>query len=268
MSSALLRFWWVVALGVVLGVGLATWIVYEIPSFQPREQLVYTAPARLFVTSAEGQYIRVSVPRVAETADGAGGRGSGGSSGGGGGQVVVDQPPNVQPLLAAANLYPLLIESDEVSQLRTKMFGPIPGTVTASAYTAVSTPTRFLPAQIPVIDIFATSPTTKQAIALADATVAAFKVWITRQQNRARLDPEERILIQELRAPRAALPSGGPSYGVPILVALAVAAAFAMLAFVLDQLVPRGAEVPQLQPQPQPHPTTSIPSSETQRRWA
>ena len=264
MSATLLRFWWVVAMGIVIGVGLATWMVYEIPGFQPREQPVYTAPARLFVTSAEGQYLRVSVPRVAETGGSTGSGGAAGASGAGGGPVVLNQPPNVQPLLAAANLYPLLIESDNVARLRQQMFGPIPGTVQASAYSAVSTPSRYAPAQIPVIDVFATSPTRKQAIALADATVVAFKVWIKKQQSRARLDPEERVLIQELRAPRVTIPSGGPSYGIPILVALAVVAAFGMLAFVLDQLVPRGAQVPQLQPQPQ----ASIPASEKRRRWA
>ena len=255
MSAALQRFWWVVGLGCVVSIALAVWMVYEIPAFKPREQPVYNAAARLFVTSAEGQYIRLSVPRTAESAStsgdaargaGSGAAESGGAGGAGGGPIVFNQPPNVQPLLAAANLYPLLVESDDVARLREKMFGKLPGTVTANAYSAVSTPSRYSPAQIPVIDIFATSGTKQQAIALADATVDAFKEWIKAEQNRAKLTPEERILIQELRAPRQAFPSGGPSYGIPILVALAVMAAFGMLAVVLDQLVPRAAQAPEL----------------------
>ncbi len=258
MSAALLRFWWVVALGAFFGVLLATWMVYELPGFKAREQPEYTAAARLFVTSSEGQYIRLSVPRAAEstgTSDGARG-----AAGGGGGPVVINQPPNVQPLLAAANLYPLLVESDDVARLRNKMFGQLPGTVTASAFSAVSTPTRYAPAQIPVVDVFATSSTPKRAIALADATVDAFKAWIKREQRRAGLSTDERIFIQELRAPRQAFASGGPAYGIPILVALAIVAAFGMLAVILDQLVQRGVQTPQLQP-------AEIPTSSS-RRWA
>lgn len=261
MSAALQRFWWVAALGGVVGIALAIWMVYEIPGFKPREQPVYNAAARLFVTSAEGQYIRLSVPRTAESAGASGATGSGGAGEAGGGALVFDQPPNVQPLLAAANLYPLLVESDDVARLRSKMFGQIPGTVTANAYSAVSTPSRYSPAQIPVIDIFAESGSKQQAIALADATVKAFKVWIKKEQSRAKLTPEERILIQELRAPRQAYVSGGPSYGIPILVALAVIAAFGMLAVLLDQLIPRAAQAPQLQP------VEEAPTSSSQR-WA
>ena len=54
---------------------------------------------------------------------------------------------------------------------------------------AVSTPQRYAPAQIPVIDIFATSATAKEAITLADETAEAFKRYILQQQNRARSEP-------------------------------------------------------------------------------
>lgn len=242
MSAALARFWWLVVVGVVVGVVVAVSIVYDVPSFTPREQPVYTADARLFVTSSEGQYVRISVPRaIDDTSEGITGRG------GGGGPIVVEDLPNVQPLLAAANVYPLLIESDEVARLREEMFGPLPGDVIANAYSAVSTPQRYSPAQIPVIDIFATATTTKQATTLAGATAEAFTRWIRLEQDRAGVDPEARILIQQLRAPVDAFPSGGPSYGIPILAALAIMAAFGMIAVVLDQLFPRDATTRQLQ---------------------
>ena len=250
MSAALQRLWWVVGIGVVLGVGLALSMVYQLPSFTPRDAPVWTATSRLLVTSAEGQYIRVSVPRVvepganaSETPDASGQ----GGQGGGGGPLVVNEPPNVQPLLTAANLYPLLIESDDVAKLRDEKFGPMPGTVASRTFTAVSTPSRFSPAQLPVVDIFATSPTPRQAIALADATADAFKSYIRTQQNRAGVTAEERILIQDLKAPGSTYSTGGPSYGIPILVALALIAAFGMLAVLLDQLYPRGSTAPQPQ---------------------
>lgn len=242
MSAALLRFWWVVALGVAAGVGLAAWMLYELPSLTAREKPTYTSSAQVFVTSSEGQYIRLSVPRTVE-----GGTTEERGSEGGGGPAVLNMPPNVQPLLAATNLYPLLIESDAVAQLREKMFGQLPGTVQANAVSAVSTPQRYAPAQIPVIDIFATAASAQQAIKLAEATADAFKRWVRVEQDRAGLTPAERILIQDLRAPREAFAIGGPSYGIPTLVFLAVIAAFAMLAVVLDQLLPRGARAAQLQ---------------------
>ncbi len=244
MSAALLRFWWLVALGVVIGGFLAAWMVYELPGLTPRDKQTWTAAARLLVTSSEGQYIRISVPRTVETASGTPdeGRGSGAAAGrGSSGALVVADTPNVQPLLAAANLYPLLIESDDVAKLRTKMFGNLPGAVTANAFSAVSTPVRFSPAQLPVIDIYATSDTGRDAVALAEATAKAFKQWISTEQDRAGIAPKERILIQQLQAPGRTFPTGGPAYGIPLLVAIAVIAAFCMLALLLDQLVPRRA---------------------------
>jgi hypothetical protein len=253
MSRAILRFWWLAAAGVVVGIAVAAWMVYELPGFTPRNAPVWTATARLFVTSAEGQYVRVSVPRSLETpssaASGESGAAGGGGSGGGGGPLVVNEPPNVQPLLTAANLYPLLIESDDVARLREERYGELPGTVVASAYSAVSTPQRFSPAQLPVIDIFATSDTSRQAVALADATAETFNRWVRREQDRAGLKPEERILIRELQAPGPTFPSGGPAYGIPVLVAFALIAGFGMLAVVLDQIVPGGATAPRTRPQ-------------------
>ena len=239
MSAALQRFWWVVVLGVGLGITVFAWMIYELPSFEHRDPPVYSAASRLFVTSAEGQYVRLSIPREVETPGGAGG--------GEGSLVVVDETPNITPLLAATNVYPLIIEGDDVATLREEKFGALPGEVTATAYTAVSTPTRFLPAQLPIIDIVATSGTPREAITLAQATADTFELWVRRAQNKAGVAPRERILIEQLRAPRDVFPLGGPSYGLPILAALAVAAAFAIIAVVLDQLFPRDATARRLQ---------------------
>lgn len=236
MSAALVRFWWVVALGVFFGVTIAAWMVYALPSLTPREEPVYSAAARLFVTSAEGQYVRLSVPTQVET--------TGGTDSD---LVIVDETPDIQPLLAAANLYPSLIESDEVASLREEKYGALQGDVFATAYTAVSTPQRFLPAQLPLIDIVATSPTAREAMALAQATADTFGLWIKREQDQAGVAPEDRILIQQLRAPRDAFPSGGPTFGLPILAAIAIAAAFVILAVVLDQLFPRESTARRLQ---------------------
>jgi hypothetical protein len=233
--AALKRYWWLLAVGGVVGLLVAVSMVYTIPGFEPREGRTYTAQSRLLVTSPEGQYVRVSIPREVDT-------GSSDGQGSGGGPAVTQVPPNVAPLLAAANLYPTIIVSDDVRALRTKMFGQLPGRVTANAFSAVSTPQRFSPAQLPVIDIFATAGSSKQAITLANATSQAFVRWIRAEQNRSGVKPAERILIRELQVPQVAIPSPGPSFGVPMLVAFALVAAFGFLAVVLDRLVPRTAE--------------------------
>jgi capsular polysaccharide biosynthesis protein len=116
------------------------------------------------------------------------------------------------------------------------MFGPIEGRVRATAVSAVITPQRYRPSQLPAIDIFATSPTEEKAVALANATSKSFKRWIQIQQNNTKLKPRERIIIQELRVPTSAVSSGGPSFGVPVLVALAVLAGFGLLAVALDRI--------------------------------
>jgi hypothetical protein len=259
VGAALRRFWWLLVVGGVVGLVVAVSMVYKIPSFEQRDGRTYTAQSRLFVTSPEGQYIRLSVPREVET----GGAGRGDASGGG--PAVTQVPPNVQPLLAAANLYPLIIVSDDVTRLRMKMYGQLPGRVTANAYSAVSTPQRYSPAQIPVIDIFATSGSPKQAITLANATADAFGRWVRIEQNRAGLKPAERILIRELQVPQVAIPSPGPSWGIPMLVAIALVAAFGFLAVVLDQLYPRPEEAGSATGSaPAPAPAKDVPSP----RWS
>ncbi len=237
-TAALLRQWWVVAVGIVVAIGVATYMAYDVPGFTPREKPVYMANAQLLVTSPEGSYIRVSVTRPTEVSPG-------GSSDGGNdseGSILVREPPDVRPLLQAADLYPLLIESDQVRALRTKMFGPIDGRVVASVIPVVNRPRS----QLPAIDIFASSSTEEKAVALANATWKAFRRWVQLEQQRTKLEQRERILIQPIRVPTNAVASGGPSFAIPVLAALAVLAGFGMLALVLDRVfVPAAVRTPE-----------------------
>ena len=81
---------------------------------------------------------------------------------------------------------------------------------------------------------------------LAESTATAFDRYIRLEQNRAGISQEERILIQVLQAPRGAFATGGASYGIPVLVTLALMAAFGLLAVALDQLFPPTVRVSQL----------------------
>lgn len=234
-GPALRRFWWIVVLGGFVAVFVAALMLYSVePSFPPkltdREKPLYTAQARLFVTSGEAPYLRTSVPRLREV-----------PIGGGAGATFtrVNETPDVSTLVDAANLFPLLIESDEVSRLRTEQSGDIPGEVTAKAIFATATANRYQPSGIPVIELFATAGSPRDATALAGATSKAFRTWIVRKQNQAEIDVKDRILIEELEAPSGAVATGGAGIGLPVLALLAVLTAFGAGAIMLDRTFPR-----------------------------
>ena len=123
---ALRRFWWLLVLGLGIAAVAAIAAVYRIdffsvpPSLEKRAQVTYTASARLLVTSSEAPYFRTTVTRELSTDEGASTQEYAGA-------------PDIGTLISTANLYPILIESDEVQQLRQEMAGPLPGAITTRA---------------------------------------------------------------------------------------------------------------------------------------
>jgi hypothetical protein len=244
-SRVLKRFWWLIAIGFLFALAAAVLSIYRAdfssipPKLSERAHPTYTTAMRLLVTSSERPYVRTSIPRpvVSPTTDptqilrpGA--------------QLPTEaQAPDYQVLLFAANLYPWLIESDPVADLRTQLYGEIPGTVTATTIGAVMTPNRVETSRIPVIQIVATSDSPRNAIALAQRTGDAFIEYIERQQGEG-LKAKEKIVVQPLRAPREPFAAGGTSMSLPMLVVVALTMAFVALAFLLDRLFPRRVTVP------------------------
>jgi hypothetical protein len=237
-GPALRRFWWVLAIGVFVAAGIAILMVYKVEdgSMTKREQPLYTAVARLFVTSGEAPYLRTSVPRYTDVPIGTGGSQTTSRP-----LTQVLDAPDTRTLVAATNVYPLLIESDDVARLRDQLYGDLPGEVTAKAIFSGATAVRYQASEIPVIELFATADKPGDSIALASATSQTFRRWMTREQRKAKIDPKQRILIQELEAPTEALPSGGGGIGLPILAMLAVLTAFGAGAIMLDRLFPKRA---------------------------
>ena len=74
-------------------------------------------------------------------------------------------------------------------------------------------------------------------MALANSTWKAFKRRVQLEQDQTKVKPKERTLIQEIRVPTSAVSSGGPSFAIPVLTALAVLAGFGMLALLLDRVL-------------------------------
>jgi hypothetical protein len=222
------RFWWVFAIGVALSIGAAIVILRSNPP-------TYSATARLFVTSPEAPYFRTSVPRLALPRR---------SSISGTQPTTVRETPNVTTLTGAANIYPLLIESDQVVRQREKMFGQLEGTVTARAIFAVETASRFSPSDIPVIEIYAEDDDAAGAIKLAQSTAVAFTAWIRNSQQEAGIRRSDRIQIQQIQHPVGATSFGGASRVPAVLVVLAAVLGFGVVIVVLDRVFPPRAAQP------------------------
>jgi hypothetical protein len=233
---ALRRFWWLLALGLAVAVFAAIVSVYRVslsvpPSVEKRDQVTYTATARLLVTSNEAPYFRTTVTRELVT--------EGGES-----TQEYAGAPDIGTLISTANLYPILIESDEVRQLRQEMSGSIPGVVTTRAIYEVNSPGRFELSQVPVVEVYGHADTYAGAVALTQATVEAFLAYVERSQDQAGLGRQERILLQEIQRPVAAFASGGGSLSLPLMLFVVVAAAFCALAILLDRVFPTGIRLP------------------------
>jgi hypothetical protein len=232
------RYWWVLVLGLGVALIAAIAAVYRIdlgsvpPSLEKREQITYTSSARLLVTSAEAPYFRTTVPRVSETPA----------------SSEEEEPnsttfltaPDLGTLISTANLYPLLVESDEVQRIRQEMAGPLPGTVSSRAIYEVNSPSRFELSQVPVLEIYGTSDTYGGAVKLTEATVDAFIAYMDRTQDQANLASNERILLQQIQRPAGAVASAGASLSLPLMLFVVISAAFVGLAILLDRLFPFG----------------------------
>lgn len=226
------RYWWVLAIGVVVAVVGALASVYRLPSTDLRSEKEYTATARLLVTGANAAYFRTAVPEVSELQrDGAAASPNGTNT-----TVRSSRTPDISAYVRAANLYPILIESDQVQAFREKLFGPTDGWVTANAMYQVATPGRFRLSEIPVVQVFGTSGTAEDAITIAQNTAVTFMKWITQQQKKAGIPAETRILVREIQQPTEAIPSGGTSLALPVMIFAGILLAFGALAILIDRV--------------------------------
>lgn len=240
---ALLRFWWLVLLGVVAGTVIATVMVYRVelgwpPELTERTAMTYQASTELLVDSPTGPYLRAGVGTT-EPVQAVPGKVQKGNSQPAPSQNESSVVTDRKALVEAANLFPLLIESDEVSAIRARTMGSVPGQVRAKALYSTQGENRFRPSVLPVIQIVGEALSPAAAIRLTRGTAKAFNVWLAGEQRRAGVPPNQRVVVRQLRVPRLAFATGGPSYGLPLLAAAAVMFGFAGLALLLDRSFPR-----------------------------
>jgi hypothetical protein len=140
-----------------------------------------------------------------------------------------------------------LIESDQVAAYRQKLFGPINGSVTATAaFASNNTYGAFKTSPLPVIYVTATADRPKLAVALSSDTAAAFDRWMRHKQDVARIPWSQRIIVDEVRRPTAATSSGKSSKGLPIFIGFVVLLAFGGGAILLDRAFPRRRPAPRI----------------------
>lgn len=226
--SALARYWWLLVIGVLTGLGVAL-----IGAHAKSAPVSHTAEATVLVTSSDGTYFRTD---------------QGTSSGASSDTAQGANSPGTRALVDAANLYPLLIESDRVASLRDQMFGEVPGKVESQAIFASQTTNGFRESSVPVIQIDGTSSRKEDALALAGRTVEAFQRYIQAQQKAGRVVPRQRVRIQPLTSARIIRSTGGASYGLASLLGVAVIIAFGGLAYMLDSVARRASGVAAREP--------------------
>ena len=253
---AWLRFWWLLAIGA--GAGLFVGVVIANKHKPP----TYFAQQQLMVDSGSGPFLRTSVttvqqqpPRSQITRVPAPGTGT--STGAQKGtrptvtsttqvvtvpqpaQVLTQTPATAAPV-QAANLYPVLISSDVIANLRDKMFGHLDGKVYSQAlYQQNPAQGRFRPSMFPIISIGAQASTPAGARKLANATSSAFRRWLLLSQKATGIPKKQRILVHPLVWPRNVSVQTHTRRGLAAIAGAAVLAGFLALALGIDNLVPR-----------------------------
>ena len=150
------------------------------PTLTEREQPSYSAQGRLLITDQSASHLRVAITKLQAVTSDAEGTPR---------LLPVTSAPDIGTLVAAANLYPSLIESDEVAEIRESTFGANDGEIKAQALHAIASPSRFAPSRIPVIQLIAVADSPKKAIALVTHTSTAFNRWLAQRQQQSGVKP-------------------------------------------------------------------------------
>lgn len=121
-----------------------------------------------------------------------------------------------------------------IQRIREDGEGPLGGTVqTFPVLAGGETP-------VPMIIFDAVAPTPEAAVSLAKRHVAAFKEFVKDNQNASKIPQDQRVVVNTLNAPQGATLLEARKKTRPILIFLTGLVAVLGLAFVLENLRPRG----------------------------
>jgi hypothetical protein len=252
LLRALVRFWWVALLGIVLA-GLAfVFATYKVslgvpPTLTSRTQPSYSASTQLLITSKRDPYLSaanvnariVHYPSATTTETTATTNGASqqlytyDSSGGADGDL--------QRLVEIANDLPPRVTSDPVIALRNKLFRRIDGSVSAVNPYAFSGAGGFREGPLPYIQINGTAGSPQDALDITNQTAVAFKKWFVRQQTVSGVASADRVLVEQVNSADHAFAGSSKKPILGLAAALLVLIGAGGFALALDRLIPRRA---------------------------
>ena len=141
-------------------------------------------------------------------------------------------------LTALANLYVQLANSDII---RTLVAKKAPSTLALFASQNYSISPSFYSTPLPIVTLTASSRTGALAVSDAQASANVLKTYLRHQQNAAKIDPSNRVVVQELQTPKKAVVVNTTKKTLPAVVFLTIMLAVLGLVFVLENLRPRVA---------------------------
>ena len=231
-GRVLWRFRFLMALGLILAVGLATLSYYNV-SFEngfeltPRKQEIWQAEATIFLTQQGFPAGRTEQPLVLKRV----------------GTETAAVPKYSEPLrfTGLAALYARLANGDDVKR-RVKQH---PGTARAN-YRAVPTADTTYGAvtALPMMSIFGSAPTAAEATFVTGLATRIFVEYFQEQQREASIPIEQRLRLEVLNDAGQTVLLDPRKKTLPIVVFLAMMFATMALAFVLENARPRTMVAP------------------------
>jgi capsular polysaccharide biosynthesis protein len=250
MLRALLRFWWVAIVGIVLAGVVFVVATYKVelgvpPKLTARATSTYTSSTQLLITSKHEPYlsstnvnaqtIKLGTTSLTDTS----------------GNTTVQQAKtydsgsgadgDLQRLAEIANSLPPRVTSDTVIRLRNKTFGRIDGTVNAVNPYAFSGAGGFREGPLPFIKITGTANSPEDAIDITNQTALAFKQWYVERQDADNIKLANRVLVEQVNTAAAAVSNGGAKPLLGVAAAFLVLLGAAGFALALERLIPRRA---------------------------
>ncbi len=251
MLRALVRFWWVAIVGIILAGLVFIFATYTVtmgvpPKLEARAKSTYTASTQLLITSKRDPYLSaanvnnkvIKYPTGTEpdtttgtvgdtTATQTYGYDNSGADG------------DLQRLVQIANSLPPRVTSDPVVNLRNKEFRRIDGSVTAVNPYAFSGAGGFRSGPLPYIKINGTATSPQDAIDITNTTALAFKKWFEARQVQGGTKVADRVLVEQVNSANSAAAQGGSKPLLGVGAALLVLLGAAGFALALERLIPR-----------------------------
>jgi hypothetical protein len=249
MLRALVRFWWVAIVGILLAGLVFVFATYRVtlgapPKLEARSQPTYSASTQLLITSKRDPYLSaanvnnkviklnskdetVVDPATGEPVAPTYGYDNSGADG------------DLQRLVEIANSLPPRVTSDPVIKQRNQMFPRIDGSVTAVNPYAFSGAGGFRSGPLPYIKITGTAKSKQDALDITNFTAVAFKKWFEARQVAGKTKTGDRVLVEQVNSARTAAAQGGSKPLLGVAAALLVLVGAAGFALALERLIPR-----------------------------